>query len=501
MMVPGIKPERAWSGRSRNPVFPFNTQTKGAGICVARIVELWVLACQTASKGGAIAPVEQLETWGSGVPDGLNDLNQEVACGFGLHWPGKDAARALALGDGAIALTPPLLTATVEHRFIEGDNLAVLKHLLPQFTERIDLIYLDPPYNTQQRMRYRDRFRIGVDAFRQRLGRDCRDAHEAQGRHHVAWLSLMLPRLILARQYLHAGGVIAVSIDDRESHHLRMLMDEVFGEANFIATVVWRKKVVRGRGARHILPQTEYVHLYAKDLRRLPPFGEPLTDDMRALYQQRDEQGPYKLVPLAKTGTAHSARPNLVYPIQAPDGTWIPCPTHQWRWSRETLQARLAEVVFRQGRDGAWRVFSKQRLHLADGERQRTPVSYYDRATTTDGTRELKRIFGRPVMDFPKPTRLIKDLITWLSADRPDAALHVLDFFAGTCPTAHAILALNATMGTRHRFLCVQAPEPIDDPEFATIADLARTRITRVAQALADQPHIVFQTAVPTSAT
>lgn len=351
---------------------------------------------------------------------------------------------------------------TAAHRFIEGDNLAVARLLLPELAAAAHVIYLDPPYNTGTRMRYPDRFGRGAAG-------------------HAAWRAMMAPRLAIARDLLAPVGTIFVSIDDRETHHLRLLMDEIFGEENFVATIVWRKKVVRGRGAKHVLPQTEYIHAYARDLKRLPAYSEPLTASMRGEYRQADAVGPYKRIPLAKSGTAHSARPNLVYPITAPDGTEIKCPTHQWRWSRETLAARMDEIEFIRGRDGTWRVYTKQRLELAGGERGRTPESYWDRATTSDGTAELHAHFGRPVIDFPKPLRLIEDLITW--AAPPDCL--VVDLFAGSGPTAEAVLNLNARDGGTRRFLCVQAPEPLpDDPEFATIADLARARLARVAAGL-----------------
>jgi adenine-specific DNA-methyltransferase len=242
--------------------------------------------------------------------------------------------------------------------------------------------------------------------------------------------------------------------------------------------------VVRGRGARHVLPQTEYVLVYAHTLAQLPPFAEPITDAMRDEYGHTDERGRYKLIPLAKSGTSHSARPNLFYEIVAPDGTQIACPTHQWRWSRETLAARMDEILFKQGKQGRWMVFTKQYLDLPDGERERTPISYYDRATTTDGTKELKALFGRVVIDFPKPTRLIKDLITWALPRDPSDEAWILDFFAGSCPTAQAVLELNHEDGGARRFICVQAEVPLDDPEFVDIAAVGLARIARVREAL-----------------
>jgi adenine-specific DNA-methyltransferase len=219
---------------------------------------------------------------------------------------------------------------------------------------------------------------------------------------------------------------------------------------------------------------------------------------MRDAYDACDSHGPYKRIPLAKSGTAHSARPNLVYPIEAPDGSVILCPTHQWRWSRETLEARRDELEFRQGRDGRWRVFTKQYLDLPDGERGRTPLSYYDRVTTSDGTRELKQLFGRPVIDFPKPVRLIKDLITWATPRGSARDEWILDAFAGSCPTAQAVLELNAEDGGQRRFICMQAPETLADPEYPTLATLGRARIAKVlAQWQLPEDLVAFDVCTP----
>jgi adenine-specific DNA-methyltransferase len=361
----------------------------------------------------------------------------------------------------------------------------VLQALQAELGGRVRIAYLDPPYNTGTAMRYVDRFAASTRAWAQAHGED------AWGQRHAAWLSFMWPRLVLVRELLAPDGVLFISIDDRETHHLRLLLDAVFGEANFVGTVAWRKRVVRGRGARHLLPQTEHVHVYARDLARLPAFEEPLTDAMRAAYAEADPAGPYKLLPLAKSGTAHSPRPNLVYPILAPDGTWVACPTHQWRWSQETLEARRDEVLFRRGRDGAWRVYTKQRLVLPDGERGRTPTTYYDRATTADGTAELKALFGRPVLDFPKPVRLIKDLVSWATPRGGPRDEVVLDPVAGACPTAEAVLDLNAADGGSRRVVCIQQAEPQADPEFDTIAALGRARIDRVCARLGLPPEAV----------
>ncbi|HEY9724422.1 MAG TPA: site-specific DNA-methyltransferase [Oscillatoriaceae cyanobacterium] len=413
---------------------------------------------------------------------------------YGLRWPGRDAAIAEAEAPARGRLLEDAAASwcadSAEHRFYVGDNLDVLKCLRPELEGRVRVIYIDPPYNTGQGIQaYADNFRMGRRAYLRLSGQEADG--EADGRRHAQWLSALLPRLRALKPLLRQDGVIFVSIDDREVHHLRLLMNEVFGAENFVASVIWRKKVVRGRGARHVLPQTEYVLVYARHLPSLPAFSEPLTESMVAEYRHADDQGPYKLIPLAKSGTSHSPRPNLVYPIAAPDGSEIPCPTHQWRWSRETLAANRDEVVFKQTRKGKWAVYTKQRLVVDGKDRERTPTSYYDRVTTTDGTAELKRLFGRVVLDFPKPSQLIKDLITWATPGGPEADDLILDCYAGSCATAQAVFELNAEDGGQRRFVGVQLAEALGDPEWPTIAEVGLERMRRVLARLGDRAENV----------
>jgi adenine-specific DNA-methyltransferase len=320
---------------------------------------------------------------------------------------------------------------------IEGDNYHALSVLNYTHAGKVDVIYIDPPYNTGNKdFIFNDHYVDREDAYR-----------------HSKWLSFMERRLKLAKNLLKDTGVIFISIDDNEVAQLKLLMDnpDLFGENNFVANIIWRKKKVRGRGARFILPQTEYILCYAKNINLLKEFSEPLTEKMLREYRYSDEKGKYKLIPLAKSGTSQSPRPNLFYKIKAPDGTMIPCPTHQWRWSKETLQKNIKKglVVFKKNSNGKWQVFTKQYLITEKGMRFRTPESYFDRYTTTDGTEEIKNLFGKVVFDFPKPTGLIKTLIQWTN----NKEAIVLDFMAGTGTTGHAVLALNKEDGGNRQFI------------------------------------------------
>ena len=384
--------------------------------------------------------------------------------GTRLVWPGRGVAEKKAFEASKGFLAPVSTPDLSGHLLIEGDNLEVLKLLLPHLSEKIRIIYIDPPYNTGNRMVYHDRFSSKSEGSRSV------DRHDS-------WLSMIFPLLILARRFLRRDGVLFVSIDDNEVHHLRALMDEVFGEENFISMVTWRKKVVRGRGSRHILPQTEYIVVFARETAALPPFSEPLTPSMRKDYPYADDRGPYKKIPFAKSGTRQSPRPNLLYPITAPDGTTIPCPTHQWRWSRETFDRRQDEILIKKNTKGRWTVYTKQYLMTEGAERRRTPESYYDRATTTDGTREMKEMFGEVLLDFPKPSRLIRDLIGWASP--PGSSDPVMDFFAGSGTTGQSVLELNHEDGGKRPSILVQAGIPTAHPGFPTIWSICRERVCR----------------------
>lgn len=414
-------------------------------------------------------------------------LSPQRPGGVFLDWPGKSRARSLAekpeKGLPELVAEKSVNPQRAPHLFLEGDNLRILRLLKKEYARSISAIYIDPPYNTGTSMAYFDRY------YRRQSTPRLPDASATPPRRDDSpWLSFIYPRLILARELLREDGVIFVSIDDRAVHHLRYLLDEIFGPENHAGTVVWRKKVVRGRGHRHLIPQTEYIVVYARSIRFLPPFSEPLSPEMISEYRLSDDKGPYKLIPLAKSGTAHSPRPNLVYPIEAPDGTMIPCPTHQWRWSQKTLQSRKDELEFRKNRRGEWVVYTRQRLYPDGHLRRKTPVSLYDRVSTTDGTRELKKLCPGAVFDFPKPARLVRDLIGWLPLpEDPEQEMLVLDFFAGTCPSAQAVLELNHADGGHRKFIMVQ-DTPVDGR--TNILELGHQRIRRVISLLGElTPH------------
>jgi len=306
---------------------------------------------------------------------------------------------------------------------------------------------------------------------------------------------MMYPRLFLARQLLREDGVIFVSIDDNEVHNLRMLMNEVFGEENFIACFVWKKSYGGGAKEKYAVSQHEYVLLYAREIGRLgglwlPP--DPETE--RRYYKYRDEKyetrGPHRLQPL-EAAKSMDKRPNLVFPIPLPGGGEV-WPKYQWWWSQARVAKALArnELVFsKNGED----VIVSYKQYLRDEEgtpRGAKPFSVIDGIYTQHGTDELNQLFGGvQVMQFPKPVALLRLLLS--IGCEPNRGDVVVDFFAGSCTTAQAVLDLNREDGGDRRFVMVQLPEPLDAPkpldngvELRTIADIGKERIRRVIRKL-----------------
>ena len=420
---------------------------------------------------------------------------------FGLTWPGKRAARRLASQPSAGTLLPApgegVNEATTRNIFIEGDNLEVLKLLQKSYAGRVKMIYIDPPYNTGQDFVYHDDFRQPLEEYLRLTGQMDEAGlvlttnTKADGRFHSSWLSMMYPRLRLARSLLSADGVVFVSIDDNEIHNLRQLMNEVFGEEHFVDCIVWKKRYGGGAKEKYLVTVHEYVLFYARDIDNLDPLFVPQTEQsIERYYKLRDEnydkRGPYRTHPLEATKSMGDRR-NLVFPIVAPDGSEI-MPRRQWLWSRERVREALerGEIAFLKDKDGRWAVHTKQYLRDEDGNiRQSKAFSLIDDIYTQHGTNEVISLFGdAQVFAFPKPSEFVKrllDLGTLLSGDDI-----VLDFFAGSCATAQAVVELNRSDGGNRRFIMVQLPEPTPPDSqarragFSTIAEVGKERIRRI---------------------
>jgi adenine-specific DNA-methyltransferase len=378
-----------------------------------------------------------------------------------------------------------------QHIFIEGDNLEVLKLLYKPYFGRVKMIYIDPPYNTGNDFIYPDDYADPLATYLQLTGQQDAEGNlltsnpETSGRYHSAWLSMMYPRLFLARQLLKEDGLIFVSIDDNESHNLRLLMNEVFGEENFLAQITWRKVYGGGAKVKHVVIQHEYVLCYARSKESIGELELPPSADARKRYTEKDEKypvrGPYFTQPLATTSM--DFRPNLRFPIiWQGEEIW---PEKQWQWSKERVEQALDsnELVFNKQGD-KWSVRYKQYLRDENGEERGSKLySVLVGPYTQEGTAEIRDFFGDgKVFPFPKPSSLIEHLIscTW-----GDEGAIILDFFAGSCSAAQAVLHFNHTQGSNCRFIMIQLPEPISldlparEASYETIADVGKERIRR----------------------
>jgi adenine-specific DNA-methyltransferase len=438
--------------------------------------------------------------------DAANDGRER----FGLMWPGKSRALKAAQAQTTATLVPDREASkdwdTTQNVLIEGDNLEVLKILQKHYHGKIKMIYIDPPYNTGNDFIYPDNFKEGLKTYLEWTkqvsegGKKLASNPESAGRYHSNWLSMMYPRLKLARNLLAEDGVVFVSIGDVELGNLLRLMSEIFGETQALPLFTRVTKKSSNNGST-FSPSTDYVVGFARDISQLSPFSVALTSDQVKSYNRTDEKGRYKEIGLFQAALKHGGSR---YPITAPDGQNVITPRGlPWRWSEAKFGEGLegGQIVFKQtkasplldadtGQGASWNIYTK--LYLSDREGVGLlPRNFSEEFQNNLGTRDLRDL-AIP-FDFPKPVALAKFLASIIR----DSDAVVLDFFAGSGTTAHAVMELNAEDGGRRRYIQVQLPEPVDSESeagkngYGTIAHLARERIRRAGERveakLADQ--------------
>lgn len=408
---------------------------------------------------------------------------------YQLDWPGKRAAAFAANAPIAKTLRPvgkeSVNFDTTKNLFIEGDNLDALKLLQESYLGRVKLIYIDPPYNTGNDFIYDDDYAETTGEYLVRSGQaDDVGAKlvanpESNGRFHSDWLSMMYPRLKLARNLLTDDGLIFISIDDGEVGNLRKICDEVFGATNFAGQLVWKKGGTGKNDSQFAVVEHEYIMCYARNA-DVSGFGVDEEGTVTTSYNQQDEHGKYSLVRLDQQNLQYS--PSLDYDLVGPDGLVYKLnhknPAHPnaiWRWSTKRVQDEMAKLVFKDGK-----VYTKN--YAKSGAKARSILAEERFGVTRTGKAEAEAAFGQAsLFDFPKPVRLIRHLVR-IANDR-DAV--VLDFFAGSGTTAHAVIAQNAADGGKRQFILVQLADELD-PEseaaragYTSIAALSRERIRR----------------------
>ncbi|EHZ2538222.1 site-specific DNA-methyltransferase [Vibrio parahaemolyticus] len=411
---------------------------------------------------------------------------------YQLNWPGKREALLTANAPIAKTLRPCREESvdfdTTQNLFIEGDNLDALKLLQETYLGQVKMIYIDPPYNTGKDFVYEDDFAENVDSYVERsnqvdeLGNRLFANTESNGRFHSDWLSMMLSRLKLSRNLLREDGVIFISSDDVEVSNIRKVGDEVFGEKNFIGTILWKKKT-NGNNMGHIPPVHDYITCYAKNEAYEVLRGFELSEEyISSSYKNpdNDPNGPWTTSDLS----ANHEGPyfGIVNPNTGKE--YFPAEGRFWVFNEQEVQKRISEgrIIF--GKTG--NAGPVQKKYLAERDSTRTkPESWWDEhGLNSDGTAEVAELFAPKVFSHPKPTKLIRHLID-MSSEGDDI---ILDFFAGSGTTAHSVIAQNIEDGGNRKFICIQLDEAFDKKSvgykkgFKTISELSKERIKRVAQ-------------------
>ena len=356
-----------------------------------------------------------------------------------------------------------------ENKIIHGDNLLVLKSLLPEYEGRVKCIYIDPPYNTgNEGWIYNDKVNSPQIKkwLNQVVGREGEDLSR-----HDKWLCMMYPRLKLLRRLLAEDGTIFISIDDNEQANLKLICDEIFGTSNFVANISWEKRYTRSNNAKMFYSLKDSIIVYRKSA-ALSVLKEPRTEKANANYSNPDNdlRGLWMTSSYVNPATKDK-RPNLVYEIEAPDGRKINHPTHAWKYSYQEYLRHRNENRLWWGNDGKAK-FPRLKNFLQDMPGM-VPIdlwSYKETGTTDDAGNILKQIFGNLVFDTPKPIGLIKKILQ-LSTKKDSI---ILDSFAGSGTTAHAVLDLNKQDGGNRKFILVEMEDYADK--------ITAERIRRVIQ-------------------
>ena len=384
---------------------------------------------------------------------------------------------------------------TTENLYIEGDNLEVLKLLQNSYMKSIKMIYIDPPYNTGNDFIYRDDFKVSREEYEDEIGVYDEDDNrlfkntETNGRFHSDWCSMMYPRLQLARNLLSDDGVIFISIDDNEVHNLRKICDEVFGEDNFLANVVWQRTYAPISMKKYFSENHEFLLIYAKQKNLFHLNLLPRTEKQNKDYKNpdNDPRGVWKGGNL----TVGPAVEKQVYEIIGPTGkSFFPPKGYCWRFSKERFEELRQDNRIWFGADGNNSPLPKLFLtEVQDGVTPMTIWPFEEVGHGQEATRELRKMFNDAVFTNPKPLRYLNRIIN-LGLNRNDT---ILDFFSGSSTTAHAVMQLNAEDGGNRKFIMVQLPEATDEKSeaykagYKNICEIGKERIRRAGKKIEEE--------------
>jgi adenine-specific DNA-methyltransferase len=423
---------------------------------------------------------------------------------FGLEWPGKAACMQIISKHSTATLKPfpdeSVNFDTTENLFIEGDNLEVLKLLQKSYFGKIKMIYIDPPYNTGKEFIYQDKYSDSLQAYLEYTGQ--KDTHGRKfstnlnnsGRRHSRWLNMMYPRLYLARNLLRDDGVIFISIDDNEQANLKLICNEIFGEENFVANIIWERAYSPINLKKHFSPNHDHVLCYCASISHLAPITDVRSEDADKRYKNPDNdiRGVWQSDNFAVGPSIDSN----IYEIITPSGRRVLPPSGtSWRYSRGRLAELIADNRVWFGKDGNGVPRIKRFLsEVKDGITPLTVWRYLEVGHTQDARKETKALFDdRAYFDYPKPVSLLKKMLQLITLNEEHDL--ILDFFSGSSTTAHAVMELNVADGGNRKYIMVQLPEPCEEKSeayragFNTIADIGKERIRRAASKIqAEKP-------------
>lgn len=433
--------------------------------------------------------------------EGKLDINKLLSlCGeyidndfekYKFEWKGKAECLKLAQKRSTGTLRPCREESVnfddTNNIYIEGDNLEVLKLLQTAYYNKVKMIYIDPPYNTGNDFVYEDDFADPMARYKEITQQTTKSTPETMGRFHTNWLNMMYPRLRLAANLLRDDGVIFISIDDNEVDNLKKLCNEVFGEENFVACIVWQKKYAATNDSKGFSTTHDYIIAYKKSdffnrnlLPRTAEQNKPYKND------DGDGKGLWRSDNLLVKSFSHSG----VYPIKNPNTgkEYLPPEGSCWRASKETMQTWLNENRIYFGKDGKGAPQLKR--YLNEVQQGRVPVTWwsFDEVGHNDAAnKEVSALFGaKTPFDTPKPVSLLKQMLIIATNKGTDDI--ILDFFSGSATTAHAVMQLNAEDGGNRRFIMVQLPELCDEKSeaykagYKNICEIGKERIRRAGK-------------------
>ena len=435
-----------------------------------------------------------------------DEVMEEGGESYQFTWVGKRAAKAEAARSTDKTLRPMVEESVdwdhTQNLYIEGDNLEVLKLLQRSYLGMVKMIYIDPPYNTGNDFVYNDDFaRTAAEEDLEagnvdELGLRYRKNTDSNGKFHSDWCSMIYSRLLVARSLLTEDGVIFISIDDNEVRNLRNICDEVFGEGNYISTLVWERAFSPKNDAKYISNSHDYIVMYAKSIDNFTIGRLPRTEEANARYSNpdNDPRGPW----MSSDISVKTYNAACDFPITTPSGRTVEPPAGRcWSLSAKAFAERLQDnrIWFGPNGDNTPRIKRFLSELKFEGMAPTSILFYKEVGHSQEGAQEVVSLFGdKGVFDGPKPVRLMQRLITL--ANLNDDSI-VLDFFSGSASTAHALMKTNAEKDLHCRFILVQLPEKVSDTkknqDYDTIPEIAKERIRRAGKKIKEESPLTTQ--------